>query len=99
MKTVSPSLFKALALSFMLSSCSPDPMDQALDQYDAIITKWEKRKMEKALTYSDLTAIQQEFFNAKVDPQQLMKESDISNEQHQRAVELSQRVTRLMLPF
>lgn len=99
MKAISPYLFKALALSFMLSSCSPDSMDQAMDQYDAIITKWEKRKMEKTLTYADLTAIQQEFFNTKVDPQQLMKSDDISNEQHQRAVELSQRVTRLMLPF
>lgn len=99
MKAISPSLFKALALSFLLSSCSPDPIDKALDQYDAIISKWEKRKMEKALTYADLTSIQQEFFNAQMDPQQLMKKGDITDEQHQRAVELSQRVTKLMLPF
>jgi hypothetical protein len=99
MKTIHTQLFKALAFCILLSSCGPDPVDLALDRYNEIVTKWEIEKSERELTFSDLTAIQQEFLNAKVDPRQIMHKSDINEEQQKRALRLSQRINNLMMPY
>ena len=81
-----------------LTSCSQNPIDKALDQYETVVVKWENKKKNQTVGLSDMQEIQQDFLKMNINPEAIMQQGDVTEVQKKRAIELGQRLSNIIMP-
>lgn len=97
------SLLFALFLAMSFISCTKDPVDKMLDSYENLLSNWESKTSGIGLHMGQMMELQQDIMKMNLDPNALrsmmtMDQSNISEKQKERAMELGKRFQKLIMP-
>ena len=97
------SLLFALFLALSFVSCTKDPIDKMLDSYENLLSNWESKTSGMGLQMGQMMELQQDIMKMNLDPNALrsmmtMDQSNISEKQKERAMELEKRFQKLIMP-
>ena len=82
---------------FTATSCSQNPIDKALDNYEAIVVKLEKKASQgDSISMVEIIQMEKEMMNG-MDIKTLMNSSQPSQAQINRAMEVGTRLQKVML--
>jgi hypothetical protein len=98
------SLKKLIAIAFTAiaitaTSCSQNPIDKALDQYESVVVKWENKSKSQKVSMGDMQEIQKDFLDLGINPDVMLAGQQVSKAQQKRAMDLAKRMSKLVMPF